>query len=110
MINGFEDFQKLNKDGIDLTVKSFGTLTKGLQSIAVELSDNTKKNFEASTSAFEKVVSAKSLDKAFEAQTDFVRTAYEGYVGQISKLGELFTDVTKDVCQPIETAVNKAAK
>ncbi len=110
MINGFEDFQKLDRNGIDLTLKSFGAVTRGLQSIAVELSDNSKTNFEAFSSAFEKVVGAKSLDKAFEAQADFLRTAYEGYVGQVNKLGELYAEVAKDVCQPIETAVNKASK
>ena len=110
MINGFEDFQKFSKDNIDLTIKSFGAVTKGWQSIAAEMADYSKKNFEASTAAFEKVVGAKSLDKAFEAQADFARTAYEDYVGEVTKLGELCAGFAKDVYKPIETAVNKATK
>lgn len=110
MINGFEDFQKLGKDNMDLTIKSFGAVAKGMQSIAAEMADYSKKNFEASTAAFEKVVAAKSLDKAFEAQADYVRAAYEDYVGEVTKLGELCAGVVKDVYKPIETAVNKASK
>jgi len=110
MINGFQDFQKLNKDNMDLAMKSLGAVTKGWQSIAAEMADYSKKNFEASTAAFEKVVGAKSLDKAFEAQADFARTAYEGYVGEMAKLGELCAGVAKEVYEPIETAVSKVAK
>jgi hypothetical protein len=110
MINGFQDFQKMNKENIDLAMKSVGAVTKGWQSIAVEVADYSKKNFEASTAAFEKVVAAKSIDKAFEAQADFARTAYEGYVSEVAKLGELYAGVAKEVYEPIETAVSKAAK
>lgn len=110
MINGFDDFQKLSKDNMDLTIKSFGAVTKGWQSIAAEMADYSKKNFEASTAAFEKVVGAKSLDKAFEVQADFARAAYEDYVGEMTKLGELYAGVAKEVYKPIETVVNKTTK
>ena len=110
MINGFEDFQKLSKDNMDLTIKSFGAVTKGWQSIAAEMTDYSKKNFEASTAAFEKVVGAKSLDKAFEAQADYVRAACEDYVGEVTKLGELCAGVAKEVYKPIETVVNNTTK
>lgn len=109
MINGFTDFQKLSKENVDLAIKSFGAVTKGMQSIAAEMADYSKKNFEASTVAFEKVMSAKSVDKAFEAQADYMRAAYDGYVAQVTKLGELYAGVAKDAYKPIETAVGKAS-
>jgi len=110
MINGFEDIQKLNKDNVDLALKGFGAVSKGMQSIAAELADYSKKNYENSTAAFEKVVAANSLDKAFEAQADYVRVAYEEYVGQITKIGEMYTGVAKEVFQPFEAAIAKAKK
>jgi phasin family protein len=108
MINGFEDYQKLSKENLDAAVKNFATLSKGMQTIVTEVADVSKKNFEASTAAFEKVSSAKTIDKALEAQADYVKSAFEEYVSQVSKFGELYADVAKEVYKPIEQAVTKA--
>ena len=47
MISGFEDYQKASQDGLNKTMESFGTCSKGLQAIAVETADFSKKSFEA---------------------------------------------------------------
>ncbi len=110
MINGFEDFQKLGKDNMDLAMKSFGTVSKSWQAIAVEVADYSKKSFEEGAATFEKLASAKSLDKAMEIQSDFVKSSYEGFVAQATKMGELYVDLAKDAYKPFESAVAKVAK
>ena len=87
MFNQFEDLQKFNKDGIDLAVKSFGSTTKNVQAIATETADYSK--------------------KAFEIQSDFAKSAYEGFVAYASKLGELYTDIAKDSVKPYEAMISK---
>lgn len=103
----FDTIQKAGKEQADAFLKAFGVTTKGFQAIAVESTDYAKKSFEASTAAFEKLVSAKSLDKAIEIQTDFAKQAFEGYVAQVTKLGELFQGVAKDAAKPFEGVVAK---
>jgi hypothetical protein len=110
MINGFEDFQKLGKDNMDLALKSFGNFNKGVQAIAVEMADYSKKSFEQGAATAEKLVSAKSLDQAVEVQSDFVKSSYEGFVAQATKIGELYVDLAKEAYKPIEGAVAKATK
>ena len=109
-INGFEEFQKYGKDNVDIALKSADVVTKGFQAIAAETADFTKKSFEAGSSAFEKLIAAPSLDKAVEVQTDYVRSAYEGYVGQVTKVGEIFADMAKDAYKPYETLLGKFGK
>ena len=109
MINGMEDMQKLGKDNMDVAMKSFGTFSKGVQSLAVEFADYQKKSFEEGTAALEKLMAAKSLDKAIEVQTDYVKSAYEGMVGQVTKMSELYVDMTKDAYKPFEGVVGKVA-
>ena len=46
MLKGFEEFQKVGKDGFDAAVKSFGEMNKGFQAIAAEVTDYSKKAFE----------------------------------------------------------------
>ena len=61
MIKGFEEFQKVGKDGFDAYVRSFGEMNKGFQAIAAEFTDYSKKAFEDSTKAFEQLAGAKSI-------------------------------------------------
>lgn len=108
MFQNFEDIQKISKENTDLAMKNFNTLSKGVQAIAVEVADYQKKSFETGTAAMEKLLGAKSLDKAIETQTEFAKTAYEGFVAQSKKLGELYSDLAKETYKPIETAFAKA--
>jgi len=109
MLKNFEDFQKLGKDNMDTCMKQFGTVSKGWQAIATEVADYSKKSFEHSTAAMESLLGAKSLEKAIEIQTDYVKTAYEGFVAQSSKLGELYTDLAKETYKPLEGMIAKVA-
>ncbi len=110
MLNKMEDLQKLGKENMDVMMQSVGVMTKGLQGIAVEMADFQKKSFEDSASAMEKLAASKSLDKAFEAQTDYVKSAYEGVVGEMTKIGEMYTEIARDAYKPYETIMSKNIK
>src|SRR5262245_56513786 len=69
MIKNFDEMQKVGKDNVDATLKSFGALSKATQTIAAEVVDYSKKSFEDGTKLVEKLFGAKSLDKAIEIQT-----------------------------------------
>ena len=46
MTNGLDQFQKINQDGMETAMKSFGAAQEGFQAIATELADYSKKSFE----------------------------------------------------------------
>lgn len=110
MINGFEDFQKFGKSNVDVALKSAGAVGKGFQALASEAADYSKQSFEAGAAAFEKMLAAGSFDKAVEVQTEYVRSAYEGYVGQATKVGEIFADMAKDAYKPYESLFGALGK
>jgi hypothetical protein len=107
MIKNFDDVQKINKDGLDATMKSFGAFSKTSQAIAAEFVDYSKKSFEDGTKVMEKLLGARSLDKAIEIQTEYAKTAYEGFVAQATKIGELYAEFAKEVYKPFEGYVAK---
>jgi hypothetical protein len=107
MVTGVDELQKLNKDGLDTAMKSIGTLSKGMQAIAVEVADYSKKSYEDGSAALEKMMGVKSLDKAMEVQTEYLKSSYEGLVSQMSKLGEMYVDLAKDAYKPYETILAK---
>jgi hypothetical protein len=108
MIKTFDEMQKLGKDNVDATMKSFGALSKTSQSIATEVVDYSKKAFEDSTKFLEKLLGAKSLDKAIEIQSEYAKTAYESFVAEATKIGELYADLAKETYKPYESFMAKA--
>jgi len=107
MLKGFEEFQKVGKDGFDAAVRSFGEVNKGFQAIAAEVTDYSKKAFEDSTRAFEQLIGAKSIEQAIEIQSQYAKKAYDAYVAEVSKLGEMYVGLAKDAYKPVEVAFTK---
>ena len=107
MIN-FDDANKKSKEAVDTMMKSYASMTKGMQAIATETTDFTKKSFEDSMAHLEKLASVKSVEAAFELQTAYVKSAYEGYVAEATKIGELYAELAKDAYKPYEAPVAKA--
>ena len=107
MMKNLDDMQKIGKDNMDATLKSFGAVSKSVQAIAVEVADYSKKAFEDGTAALEKLFGVKSLDKAIEVQTEYAKTAYEGFVAKASKIGELYADLAKETYKPFEVLIAK---
>jgi hypothetical protein len=109
MLKNFDELHKFGSDGMDVVLKQFGAVSKGFQAIATEVADYSKESFEATAAAAEKLAGVKSLEKAIELQSDFVKTAYEGFVARSGKLGALYADLAKETYKPVEGYFAKAA-
>jgi hypothetical protein len=104
-----EDMQKFGKDGMDMALNAVGAWTKGAQAIALEVVDYSKKSAECSTAAWEKLMGAKSLEKAMEVQTDYLKSSCEDFATAATKLGELYADLAKEAYKPFEGALAKTS-
>ena len=60
-------------------------MTKGLQEIAAESSDYSKKAFAAGSGVVEKLLGASRWRRAIQIQTEYVKSAYEGFVAEASQ-------------------------
>ena len=104
-----EDFQKISKDNFDATVRSYAELNKGFQAIAAKMTDYSKQAFEDATRAFEQLAGAKSFESVIEIQSQYAKKAYDTWVAEASKLGEMYAAVARDAYKPVEKAVTKRA-
>ena len=48
----------------------------------------------------EKLMTARSPEKAMEVQTEYVKSAYEAFVAQATKIAELYADLGKECYKP----------
>jgi phasin family protein len=107
MMKSIEDYQKLGKEGVDATVQSLTAASKGAQAIATEFADYTRKNFEESSALVEKLVGARTLERAIEVQSEYAKKLYEGFVTETTKIGEIYADIAKQSYKPIEAYASK---
>ena len=106
----FEDFQKFSRDQLEALTTASTTWSKGLQDIAAESTDYSKKTFAAGTAMFEKLLGARSVESAIQIQTEFAKQAYEGFVTQATRVSELYTRVASDALKPVTTAYANVQK
>lgn len=110
MLNSFEDANKVGKEMMDHSLKSYAAMSKGMQTIASEATDYSKKSYEDGVAAFEKLSGAKSLETAMEVQTEYMKSAYESFVAEATKMSELYADLAKEVYKPFEKVMASATK
>jgi hypothetical protein len=103
-----DPMQKFGKEGMDMAVKAFNVWTKNAQAIATEVADYSKKSFEDSTAAFQKLIGATSVEKAVEVQTEYLRSSCEDLVAETAKIGELYAGMAREAYKPFESALWKA--
>ena len=104
----FDDLQKLRQRNVGTAMKLSGEWNKGLQAIAAEMTDYTKRSFEESAATFEKLLSAKSVAQAIEIQTGFAKRAYDGYLHHVSKIGSMYAELAKEPYKPVANALQAA--
>jgi hypothetical protein len=79
---------------------SADTSQVGLQTIATAYRDYTRKSFADAQSFVEKLSGARSLDKAFEVQTEFAKRAYETFMADSWRIRALYGELVRQTLKP----------
>lgn len=106
MLN-FDEANKKGREAMDAMLKNYSEMAKGFQAIATEASDFSKKSFQDMTSFMEAMTSARSMEAAFELQTSFMRSSYESFVAEATKMSEMYADLAKAAYKPYEAQMSK---
>jgi phasin family protein len=108
MFTNLEDFQKFGKEQFEAASTAATTFSKGVQELAAEATEYSKKSLAESTAVFEKLLGAKTLDSAFQIQTDYAKLAYEGWVAKSARFSELYVNIAKEAFKPVEAVFSKS--
>ena len=106
----FNEVTAKNQEMIDAMVKNFTAMTNGLQAIATEATDFSKKSVEGGVAHFEKLIAVSSVEAAIELQTSYAKSAYETAVAQATKMTDMVADLSKVAFRPAEAAVAASPK
>jgi hypothetical protein len=107
MVFKVEEFQQQSKQQLDAAVAAAQSFSNSFQAIATAYGDYSKKSYEDTKSYVEKLAGVKSIDKVLEVQTEYAKTAYDTFVAEAQKIGELYSDLAKQTYKPFEGMVAK---
>jgi len=101
-LKGYDAFVSYGKDTAEAVTKSATTAGKSIESINSEIYAYSKQSIEDAVAATKAVLGSKSVHEAFEFQTDYAKSAFESYIGELTKISELATSATKESFAPLK--------
>ena len=90
---------------------SVGEFNDGFRQIAVEMNTYSVRSLEQVFHAWQEFLDAGPFRQVFELQARYAQNAqnaYETYVGEIFRLGEMYLDVTRRVSKPLAQVPKRA--
>src|SRR5262249_45372888 len=103
-----EEYQRLGESGLDAATRSYAEASSGFQAFADEITSYSKTAFDDYVRMWGQLIGSKSIEQAIQVQSEYAKRAYDKHVAEMSKLGEMFTRVTRESYKPIEQAAAKA--
>ena len=82
------DYQKAMESGFEVASRSIGEVNRGLQAIAAEMTDFSKKRFEDIFQPWEQLLRARSFGDVVDAQARYAQRAYDAYTSEMSTFSE----------------------
>ena len=104
-VKGYDQILGFSKDTVEAYVKAANVAGKGAETLHNEIYGFTKQSIEDGIANAKAVMASKSAHEAFELQTGFAKTAFETYINEMTKLGELFVATSKQSFEPIQGRV-----
>jgi hypothetical protein len=94
--------------GFEAASHSFAVANKGFQALAAEMMSYSKATFDDAMRTWEQLIGVKSLEQAFDIQSQYAKRVYENHTAELSKLREMYTDMVRDTSKPIEETTRRS--
>jgi phasin family protein len=107
---GFEDFQNFSKQQVEAATAFAAMMTKGMQEIAAESAEFSKASMTAGAEAVERLMAAKTVETALQVQSEYAKSAYEGFVAKSTKINEIVAKIASEAMKPAQNAFSLANK
>lgn len=104
-LTALNELNTQSKQNLEAVVASVTAATKGAEAISAQTIAFSKQAFEDQVAAAKQLAGAKSVQEAFELQTAWAKSAFEGYIANFGKLTETVTEAAKETVKPLNERV-----
>ena len=102
---GYDKFFAYGRETVEAYVKSANAAGKAVETLHNELYSFSKQAIEDQIAATKALMASKSVHEAFELQTGFAKSAFDTYVGEMTRLREIFSETAKNAAEPLQGRV-----
>jgi phasin family protein len=104
-VKGYDQVLGFGKETVEAYLKAANAAGKGVETLQSEFFLFSKQSVEETLAATKAVLGAKSVHEAFEIQSDFAKSAFDSYVGQMNRFNEIMLSSAKETFEPIQGRV-----
>jgi phasin family protein len=104
-VKGYDRVLGFGKETVEAYARAANAAGKGVETLQSEFYLYSKQSVEETLAATKAVLSAKSVHEAFEIQSDFAKSVFDSYVGQLNRFNEIVLSSAKDSFEPIQGRV-----
>ena len=101
-VKNYDQFLGYGRETVEAYMKAANAAGKGVETLHNELYAYSRQSVEDSISASKALLGSKSAHEAFELQSDFAKSAFDTYVSQVTKLGEIMSATAKETFEPLQ--------
>ena len=87
--------------GLNAASRSVGEFNNGFREIADEMNEYSIRSLENVFRTWQQFLDARPLRQVVEHQTRFAQNAYDAYVTEFSRLGDLYISLTRRASEPL---------
>ena len=106
VLDSYGQLTEFNKDTIEALVASANITSRGLEVLNNEALVFSKQSMEDGAAVAKAAISARSVQELIEIQTDFTRSIFDVYLGQVNRVADLVAETTKEAVEPLNDRFN----
>ena len=107
---GYDQVLGFGKETVEAYLKAANAAGKGVETLQNEMYSFSKQSVEETLAATRAVLGARSVHEAIEIQSDFAKSVFDTYVGQINRMNEIMLSATKEAFEPIQGRIQAWAE
>ncbi|MEL7028548.1 MAG: TIGR01841 family phasin [Pseudomonadota bacterium] len=95
------DFSEFSRETVEAVMSSANALSKNMETLNSEAISYSKQSLEDGMSAAKAAMTSRSLQELIEVNTDYTKSAFDAYMGQLNKFSDMMVAAAKDTTEPL---------
>lgn len=108
--DNFDQVSDFNRENVEAVIVSSNIVAKGFEVVGKEFAAYAQKAADANMAAAKMLSTAKNPQELMDMQTEWAKTAFDGFVAESTKLQDISVKVSNQASQPISERINKAVE
>lgn len=102
MFNFFNEVNDFTQQSMEAALETMTGFERGVTAFSNEWNQYAERSMRDGQKSVERMLKADSVETALEAQSEFAQTAYDTYLGHMSRFSGLYARMAEDTCKPVK--------